>query len=168
MNAFSSRLNRQTHICADTIGYVGTFRHEFTVKTSAQKVWEFYTDIGHLEVVSPPNMRIKVVRTTHQRLVEGSEVWLTGMLLTRSNWHSKITWLKPYEYVDEMLSGRFKVWKHVHCFLRVNDNETEVIDQISFELHYGLLGRMFEVFVQSQLKKIFAYRKKATLNAMVN
>ena len=167
MNAFPP-LHRQAHICAETICCVRTFRHTFTVSANIQKVWEFYTNIGHLEVVSPPNMRIKIVRTTHHGLVEGSEVWLTGMLLTRSNWHSKITWLKPYEYIDVMLSGRFKAWKHVHSFLRVNDNETEVIDEISFELHYGLLGRMFEGLVYSQLKKIFAYRKQATVNAMVN
>src|SRR5215510_6855441 len=134
MNDFAtSFLHRQTDICDDTIYHVRTFRHAFNVNTNIQKVWEFYTDIGHLEVVSPPNMRIKVVRTTHQRLVEGSEVWLTGILLTRSNWHSKITSIKPYEYIDVMLSGRFSQWKHIHRFLKVSDNETEVIDEITFE-----------------------------------
>jgi ligand-binding SRPBCC domain-containing protein len=137
------------------------------VNADINKVWEFYTDIGHLQVISPPHMQLRLVKSTHQKLVQGSEVWLTGILVTRSNWHSKITTLAPYEYVDEMLTGRFRVWKHVHGFRKVND-KTEVIDKIDFELHYGLLGRMFEGYVYSQLEKIFAHRKKATIKALEN
>jgi ligand-binding SRPBCC domain-containing protein len=144
------------------------YRHTFTVKQNIDKVWEFYTDVGHLQVISPPHMQLRLVKSTHQKLVQGSEVWLTGILFTRSNWHSRITVLKPYEYLDEMLSGRFKFWKHVHSFSEIDDNTTEVIDEIDFELHYGLLGSVFEGYVYSQLEKIFAYRKQATIKALEN
>ncbi len=113
-------------------------------------------------------MQLRLVKTTHQKLVQDSEVWLTGILLTRSNWHSKITSLAPYQYIDEMLTGRFRVWKHVHGFRRVDDNTTEVIDEIDFQLHYGLLGRIFEGYVYSQLEKIFEYRKQATIKTLEN
>jgi ligand-binding SRPBCC domain-containing protein len=144
---------------------VRTFHHSFTVDADIDKVWEFYTDIDHLKVVSPPRMQIRVVKSTHQKIVQGSEVWLSGILLVRSNWHSRITSLSPYEYVDEMLTGRFKVWKHTHGFSRAG-GKTEVVDEIDFELHYGLLGRLFEGYVHSQLEKIFAYRKQATAKAL--
>ncbi len=144
------------------------FRHTFTVNAGIDKVWDFYTDIGHLHVISPPHMQLRLVKTTHQKLVQDSEVWLTGILLTRSNWHSKITSLAPYQYIDEMLTGRFRVWKHVHGFRRVDDNTTEVIDEIDFQLHYGLLGRIFEGYVYSQLEKIFEYRKQATIKTLEN
>jgi ligand-binding SRPBCC domain-containing protein len=144
---------------------VRTFRHAFTVNAVIDKVWEFYTDIDHLRVVSPPRMQIRVVKSTHQKIVQGSEVWLTGVLLTRSNWHSRITSLAPYEYVDEMLTGRFKVWKHTHGFRRQGDR-TEVIDEIDYELHYDWLGRLFEGYVYSQLERIFAHRKQATIKAL--
>jgi ligand-binding SRPBCC domain-containing protein len=111
-------------------------------------------------------MQLRLVKSTHQKLVEGSEVWLTGILLTMSNWHSRITALAPYEYVDEMLTGRFRVWKHVHRFRKVDDSTTEVIDEIDFQLHYSWLGRMFEGYVYSQLKKIFEHRKHATIKAL--
>ena len=138
------------------------------VKANINKVWDFYTDIGHLNVISPPHMRLTLVKSTHQKLVQDSEVWLTGILLTRSNWHSKITALAPYEYVDEMLTGRFRMWKHVHGFRKIDEHTTEVIDEIDFELHYGLLGRMFEGYVYSKLEKIFAHRKQATIRALEN
>ena len=141
------------------------FRHVFTVNADIDRVWEFYTDIGHLQVISPPHMQLRLVKSTHQKLVQGSEVWLTGILVTRSNWHSRITSLAPYEYLDEMLTGRFRVWKHLHGFRNIGDR-TEVIDEVDFELHYGMLGRIFEGYVHSKLEKIFAHRKQDTIKAL--
>ncbi len=141
------------------------FRHVFTLNADIDRVWEFYTDIGHLQVISPPHMQLRLVKSTHQKLVQGSEVWLTGILVTRSNWHSRITSLAPYEYLDEMLTGRFRVWKHLHGFRKIG-NKTEVIDEVDFELHYGMLGRIFEGYVHSKLEKIFAHRKQATIKAL--
>ena len=138
------------------------FRHSFSVNSEISRVWDFYTDMRHLEVITPPHLHLRVLKTTHQKLVEGSEVWLTGKLVWQSTWHSRITLLAPYEYVDEMLTGRFKVWKHIHAFRKTREKETEVIDDIDFELPYGPLGRLFEPFVVRQLQKTFEHRKIAT------
>lgn len=139
-----------------------SFRNSFVVDAEISKVWKFYTNIKHLGVITPPALELRVVRSTHEELVAGSEVWLTGKLVTRSNWHSKITALEPYTYVDEMITGRFKVWKHAHIFRKLGEARTEVIDEINFELHYGFIGKLFEPYVLSQLGKTFAYREKAT------
>ena len=138
-----------------------TFRHSFLVDAEIDKLWNFYKNIKHLEVITPPDLCVRVLKSTHQELQEGSEVWLTGKLVTRSNWHSKITVLRPYEYVDEMITGRFRSWKHTHSFLAV-DGKTEVIDEIAFTLHYGFVGRLFECVVMYHLVRVFAHRKKAT------
>ncbi|HEY7733283.1 MAG TPA: SRPBCC family protein [Nitrososphaera sp.] len=145
-----------------------SFRHSFTVDAEISRVWDFYTDIGHLEIISPPELHIRLVKSTHTVLVEGSEVWLAGRLVTESRWHSRITFLKPYEYADEMMTGRFKIWKHVHEFRALDDKTTEVIDEIDFELPYGSLGRCFEGYVLRHLERTFAYRKDATRRAMEN
>jgi ligand-binding SRPBCC domain-containing protein len=140
-----------------------SFFHTFTVKANIDKVWEFYVDIRHLQAISPPKMHLEIIKSTHQKLVQGSEVWLTGILVTRSNWHSIITSLAPYEYVDEMITGRFKVWKHIHTFDKIDNEHTEVIDKIEFEMHYGIIGRLFEGIVLSILQRIFDYRQQATI-----
>jgi len=142
------------------------FRHSFPVRAEISRVWKFYTDIGHLKVITPPEVQIQIVRSTHQEFVEGSEVWLAGTLVLRSEWHSKITFLRPYEYVDEMLSGRFKLWKHVHKFDKIDDRTTEVIDEIDFELPYGLFGRLVEGYVLRRLEQAFHYRQQATIRAL--
>ena len=141
-----------------------SFRHSFFVEAEISELWGFYTDIKHLEVITPPELELRVLNSTGTALTEGSEVWITGKLVTRSNWHSKITSMKPYEYVDEMITGRFKVWRHAHKFRAAGDKRTEVIDEMDFELHYGFIGKMFEGYVMKRLGKTFAHRKMATKN----
>jgi ligand-binding SRPBCC domain-containing protein len=141
-----------------------TFRHSFIVDADIGRVWDFYTDIRHLEVITPKQMQLKVIKTTTgQRLEQGTEVWLAGKLVTKSKWHSKITSLSPYQYVDEMLSGRFETWKHTHLFRKAGAG-TEVIDEIDFAL--PMLGKLFEGYAHKQLEKIFAHRKQATIDAL--
>jgi len=145
---------------------VRKFRHSFVVPAEISRVWEFYIDIGHLKVITPENLDIQIIRSTHQKLVEGSEVWLEGRLVTKSRWHSRITSMKEYEYVDEMLSGRFKVWRHAHIFNAIDDRRTEVVDEIDFELPYGWFGRLFDGYVYRRLAQTFDYRKHATIRAL--
>src|SRR5215207_8083420 len=41
--------------------------------------------------------------------------------------------------------------------------KTEVVDQVDFELPYGILGKLFEGYAYNQLRKIFDHRKIATI-----
>ncbi len=142
------------------------FSHSFMVPADIDRVWGFYTDIGHLEIITPPYMHLKVVKSsTGSKLEEGTEVWIEGNLVVKSAWHSKITELKPYVYVDEMLDGLFKTWKHTHAFRRA-EGGTEVIDEIEFELRYGPIGWMLDGYAHGQLGKIFPHRKTATIQAL--
>jgi ligand-binding SRPBCC domain-containing protein len=88
----------------------------------------------------------------------------------KSQWHSKITYLKPYEYVDEMLKGPFKKWRHLHKFHGIDDGkqQTMVIDNVEFQLPYGILGKSFEGYAYKQLHKVFEHRKAASIKALEN
>ena len=142
------------------------FENSFTVNCNIDKVWKFYTDVKHVEVITPKEIQLKIIRTTSQTLMQGTDVWLSGKLIFRRTWHSKITYLKPYEYVDEMLSGLFKKWKHLHKFEKIDENRTEVIDEIDFELPLGLLGKMFQGYAYDRMRQIFVYRQAATVKAL--
>jgi hypothetical protein len=41
-------------------------------------------------------------------------------MTSKKAWHSMITFLKPYEYVDELLSGPFKKWKPENPAAKIN------------------------------------------------
>ena len=81
-------------------------------------------------------------------------------------WHSRITFLKAHEYIDEMLAGPFKKWRHLHTFYNIDGKQTEIIDEVEFELPYSILGKLFEGYAYDQLQNIFEYRKKATVKAL--
>lgn len=142
------------------------FKHSFVVNSDIDTVWKFYTNIRHLEIITPKIMGLEIIKSQNDVLQQGTEVWLKAKLLTKSKWHSRITYLKQYEYIDEMISGRFKLWQHLHIFNKLGDRKTEVTDQVNFELPYGFIGKLFENYVLSKLENIFAYREKATINVL--
>ncbi len=75
-----------------------TLNHAFVVNNDIDRVWEFYTDIKHLEIITPKEMNLKIINatTTGQKLTQGSEISIIGkILLRKSTWHSRITSLKP-------------------------------------------------------------------------
>jgi ligand-binding SRPBCC domain-containing protein len=146
-----------------------TFRHSFIVKSPIERVWHFYTDIKHLEIITPKEIELKIISTTNQNIVQGQEIWVSGKIIEkirRMKWHSKITFLKAHEYIDEMLSGPFKKWRHLHTFHSIDGKQTEVIDEVEFELPFGILGKLFEGYAYKQLQNTFEYRKIATVEAL--
>jgi ligand-binding SRPBCC domain-containing protein len=156
-----------------------TFNYTFIVNCPLDRVWQFYTDAKHLEIITPNELELRIINCTTQKLTQGTEIWIEGRIIAtiisfkKSKWHSKITYLKPYEYVDEMLKGPFKKWRHLHEFHSIDDEEqkqkqTKVIDNVEFQLPYGILGKLFEGYAYKQLHKVFEHRKAATIKALEN
>jgi ligand-binding SRPBCC domain-containing protein len=135
-----------------------------------EKVWEFYTDIEHLNLITPKEARLKVLDSTGKRFIQGTQFRIQGrILLFPVQWHSVIKSITPYEYVDEMLSGPFKRWVHLHKFhYDVELNRTQVVDEVEFELPYGILNKLLDGFAIYELNKVFEYRKKATVEILEN
>ncbi|MDQ3838939.1 MAG: SRPBCC family protein [Thermoproteota archaeon] len=146
------------------------FRHSFIVESPIERVWHLYTDIKHLEMITPKGIELKIICTTDQNITQGQEIWVSGKIFgkmrRRIKWHSKITFLKPHEYIDEMLSGPFKRWRHLHRFHSIEGKHTEIIDEVEVELPYGIIGKLFERYTCKQLQNIFEYRKIATIKAL--
>ena len=96
------------------------------------------------------------------------------MLSKRTKWHSTITLFSvsshQCQYVDEMLTGPFKKWRHLHKFDDIDNSQkqTQVIDEIDFELPYGRLGKLFDGYAHRALEKLFYQRKLATIRALEN
>jgi ligand-binding SRPBCC domain-containing protein len=150
------------------------------VNCPIDKVWEFYTDIKHLGIITPTEIDLKITNSTSQKLTQGSEIWLEGKIIPmfskRSKWHSRISSYsvssQQYLYEDEMLNGPFKKWRHLHKFDGIDsDNNqmlTQVIDEIHFELPCGIIGKLFDGYAYRRLEKLFCNRKLATIRALEN
>jgi ligand-binding SRPBCC domain-containing protein len=71
-----------------------------------------------------------------------------------------------------MLTGPFKKWRHLHKFYSVDNNnkqkQTQVIDEIHFELPCGIIGKLFDGYAYRRLEKLFCSRKLTTIRALEN
>jgi ligand-binding SRPBCC domain-containing protein len=144
-----------------------TFQNEFEVCSNIDRVWEFYTDLKHLEIISPTDIKLNLVECTDRRLKKGTVVCFDGNIIIGVRWCSRITFLEKYEYVDEMIHDGNKkppirLWSHRHIFELIDDNKTRVVDKIKFELPFGLIGKLLEFYFETKLQKIFEHRVHAT------
>jgi ligand-binding SRPBCC domain-containing protein len=140
------------------------FINKFIINEDIEKVWEFYTDIRHLEIITPKKLNLKIIKTTNQKIILGQETIISAKIIIRqSTWHSKITLFQQYEYIDEMLEGPLKKWKHTHKFKRINENKTEIIDKVEFSLPYGIFGKIASIFFIKILRQLFEHRKDETI-----
>lgn len=72
---------------------------------------------------------------------------------------SKIIEMKPYEkFTDKMIRGDFISFHHKH-FFKPADNGTIIIDIVSFETPYGLLGKIVnKFFLTAYIEKLIIKR----------
>lgn len=143
------------------------FYHEFEVNSNIDKVWEFYTNIRHLEVVTPKDIKLYIMQSTDEILKKGTVACFCGKIILSAKWCSKITFFEKCRYVDEMISMEnikppFQIWKHEHTFEEIADSRTRIIDRIEFELPYGFIGKILEIYIVFKLQKIFEHRKLET------
>ena len=140
------------------------FIHRFIINEDIEKVWEFYTDIRHLEIITPKKLNLKIINTTNQKIILGQETIISAkIIIIQSTWHSKITLFQQYEYIDEMLEGPLNKWKHRHKFKKINENKTEIIDEVEYSLPYGIFGKIVSIFFIKILRQLFEHRKDETI-----
>ncbi|MGZ5501040.1 MAG: SRPBCC family protein [Nitrososphaeraceae archaeon] len=138
--------------------------NKFIINEDIEKVWDFYTDIRHLEIITPKKLNLKIINTSNQKIILGQETIISAkIIIIQRTWHSKITLFQQYEYIDEMLEGPFMKWKHTHKFKRINKNKTEIIDEVEFSLPYGAFGKIVSICVTKILRQLFKYRKDETI-----
>ena len=74
---------------------------------------------------------------------------------------SKITEFDaPNYFVDEMVFGAFKSFRHEHIFCE-SENKTIMIDKFHFESPYGIVGKLANVlFLKRYMKNLLKTRNK--------
>jgi ligand-binding SRPBCC domain-containing protein len=85
--------------------------------------------------------------------------WKAKHLFKTRQHTSKITaMVVPDYFVDEMIQGDFKNFRHEHYFKPV-DNGTIMIDILEFETPYGTLGKFFTaLYLKKYLEKFLTKR----------
>lgn len=103
------------------------------------------------------DLHVKSTGKTHEKAISGKIFGLIekGETVTWKARHfgfymlhqSIITEMEfPYYFIDEQLKGKFKRFKHIHTF-KQKSNSVIMIDEIEYEVPFGLIGKLFDKLV---------------------
>ena len=60
----------------------------------------------------------------------------------------------PTHFIDEMIKGRFKSFKHTHIFY-LQDGKTIMQDKIEYETPFGIFGKIFDKIILKNHLTVF-------------
>ena len=121
------------------------------------EVFPFFADAYNLQQITPPWLNFHVV--TPKPIEMRVDQRIDYKLRIRGipvRWKSAITaWEPPYRFVDEQLSGPYRVWIHEHRVSEV-DGGTLVEDMVDYAVPGGAIVN--KLLVERDVRKIFEYR----------
>ena len=132
------------------------------INAPVERVFDLSRSIN-LHKISTANTKEEAVAGVMTGLIKLNETvtWQAKHLFKLRRFTSKITAMeKPVHFVDEMIQGDFKSFRHEHHFKVVN-NGTIMIDQVAFEMPYGMLGKVLgSLYLRKYLHTLLSQRNK--------
>jgi ligand-binding SRPBCC domain-containing protein len=134
------------------------------IPASLQEVWDFFSNPGKLQVITPPYMKFKVIsteKTDHIYKGQIIEYKVRPLLGIPLYWMTEITEVIDKElFIDEQRKGPYRLWRHQHFFKTIPGG-VEMTDMVEYQNPLGIIGRWGNwLFIKRQLKGIFDYRYK--------
>lgn len=123
------------------------------------EVFDYFGDAGNLQEITPPWLHFEIItpKPIHMRpgaLIE-YKLRLHGIPI---RWKTEITaWEPPLRFVDEQLSGPYRLWRHEHTFEEI-EGGTLAEDRVRYAVLGGTLAN--RLLVARDLTKIFRYRHR--------
>ncbi|MEE2638972.1 MAG: SRPBCC family protein [Acidobacteriota bacterium] len=133
------------------------------VAHAVNEVYPFFATAHNLERITPSFLHFRIRRISTEPLTAGALIdytlWLHHLPVW---WRTQIDdWEPPYRFVDRQIRGPFKHWVHTHRFEADGDG-TLIRDEVRFDLHCrALWRRRWLGWVHDDLRRIFAYRRRA-------
>lgn len=132
------------------------------VPQTLENIFAFFSDEKNLELITPHFLNFHVQSKSTSEIVEGTHIHyklkLHGLPM---RWISEIRkWNPPNLFVDTQIKGPYQNWYHEHSFIKLKKGVL-LIDRVYYKLPMGSLGQLVAgSWVDSDVEKIFAYRRK--------
>lgn len=126
------------------------------------EIFEFFSEAKNLEALTPETLSFHIKKMSTDQIQEGTlidyKLQVHGIPM---GWLTLISeWRPDSHFVDLQLKGPYKLWRHTHEFVDFAGG-TLLRDRVQFKLPAGYLGWLVAgFFVKSDVKKIFAFRRK--------
>lgn len=131
------------------------------VPGSMEKVWDFFSDPGNLNEITPKSMSFQILSGATKPMYAGMLIRykIAPFLGIKMNWTTEITQVvQDKMFIDEQRFGPYKFWHHQHHFKKV-DGGVQMKDLLHYAIPLGPIGRIANaVYVENQIDHIFAHR----------
>ena len=133
------------------------------IEANIDEAWDFFSSPANLRMITPPDMGFVVTSPVSDKKAHAGQIIsykLSPVMKIKTNWVTEITHVAEKRYfVDEQRKGPYRMWHHEHHFKDL-DGRVEMTDRVTYQLPFGLLGKMAHgMFVKQKLREIFVYRK---------
>jgi ligand-binding SRPBCC domain-containing protein len=143
---------------------------DITLPRSLDDTFELFCDASNLEALTPPGLRFEIRTPLPIEMRKGARIeYRIRLFGVPFSWLTEITcWEPGIRFVDEQISGPFKLWVHEHCFERLGDASTRIRDEVSYALPFEPIGGLAHPLVRSRLDRIFEFREQRVRALLTN
>jgi ligand-binding SRPBCC domain-containing protein len=140
----------------------------FEIPLRIEEVFAFFSEAANLQRITPPELNFEILTPLPIEIRLGTVIeYRLSLFGLRFRWASRITeWDPPWRFVDEQLRGPYGLWVHTHTFA-VAGVRTRIEDHVRYRLPLSPIGDVAYPMVRRQLKRIFKYRERAVLDALL-
>lgn len=135
-----------------------------TVSKEIGLLWGFFRKPTNLNKLTPEDVHFKIKSGKSDDFYEGKIISykIKPFKLLALNWVTEISQIKEGSYfIDNQVSGPYKMWHHEHHFKNNGDGTTDIIDKVKYKLPFYILGGlMHKMFIRKKLLNIFMFRQK--------
>jgi len=126
------------------------------------EVFEFFSDAGNLERITPPELAFQILTPTPIGIKENAIIdYRLRLFGIPFRWRTRIAiWEPVSQFVDEQIRGPYRIWKHQHTF-EAEGERTRMTDRVEYGLPLQPAGELAMPLVRWQLERIFRYRADA-------
>jgi len=124
------------------------------------EVFPFFADAFNLESITPPFLKFAVTTKAPIAMHEGTRIdYRLRIHGVPVKWRTNIAeWDPPRAFVDEQLSGPYRLWHHRHTF-EPKDGGTLCRDVVKMRPHGWILAPLLmRMFIERDVRTIFGYR----------
>lgn len=135
--------------------------HRTVTSRSLEEVFAFFSEPGNLELLTPPELRFRILTPSPLEMRTGTLIdYRLSLSGIGFRWRTLISaWEPPHRFVDEQIRGPYREWIHTHTFEETADG-TVIVDRVRYRLPLYPLGEVALPVVRLQLRRIFSFRER--------
>lgn len=134
------------------------YQHRFRVQAPVEVVAAFHGRSAAMAIITPPPLVTQVHRAPEHVAAGDSMEFTLWMGPLPMRWVAGFEDVTATGFVDRMARGPVRRWQHRHSFVAIDEQTTDVVDEVEIELRVHPLWRPVGLGMALNLPLLFAYR----------